>query len=151
MQRADFRCEECGNDEVTLHVHHSYYEKDHASWEYPDESLHCVCENCHETITNTQKRLDEQLRKLRQRHDSLQMLLGYALGIESEINPEMPIEVSSHYVGVGLADFWSIPEYEVLHAVQEGIIDGRKLAKLYARRYRHQFRQAVIDVFQASP
>jgi hypothetical protein len=137
MQLADFRCEECGNDEVTLHVHHSYYEKDHMPWEYPNESLHCLCKNCHETITNTQKHLDEQLRKLSQRHDCLQRLLGYAWGIESKIDPDMPIEVFSVDIAIGLADFWSIPEFEVLHAVRDGVIDGHKLAELYSHRYPH--------------
>jgi hypothetical protein len=133
MQRADFKCEECGNDELTLHVHHSYYKKDHAPWEYPNESLHCLCEKCHETVTNTQNRLNDQIRKLCQRYDCLQMLLGYALGIESEIDPDIPIEVFSHYVAIGLADCWSIAEFEVLHAVQDGVIDGRKLAELKSR------------------
>jgi hypothetical protein len=151
MQRADFKCEECGNDEVTLHVHHTYYEKNHTPWEYPDESLQCLCENCHQTITNTQNLLNEQLRKLRGRSDCLQRLLGYALGIESEIDPDMPIEVFSIEVAVGLAHFWFIPEYEVLHALRDDIIDGHKLAELYSRRHRHQLRQAVIDVFQGTP
>src|SRR5262245_33404665 len=105
MNRADFKCEECGNDEVTLNVHHSYYKKDHAPWEYPNESLTCLCENCHATITNIQKRLNLQIRKLNKKHDSLLMLLGYALGIESKIDPNAPIEVFSHNVAVGLADY----------------------------------------------
>jgi hypothetical protein len=123
MQRADFKCEECDNDEVTLNVHHSYYKKDHAPWEYPNESLHCLCENCHERITNIQNRLNRQVRKLSKRYDCLLMLLGYALGIESEIDLDVPIEVFSHDIAVGLADYWSITPRSLMNALQDGIIE----------------------------
>lgn len=48
MERAEFRCAECGDNEATLNVHHSYYTKGAKPWEYPDESLKCLCEACHE-------------------------------------------------------------------------------------------------------
>lgn len=48
MDRAGFRCEECGDKDTTLNVHHSYYTKGAKPWEYPAESLKCLCEKCHE-------------------------------------------------------------------------------------------------------
>lgn len=48
MQRADFKCERCGDGTVTLNVHHTYYERGRKPWEYPNESLECLCEPCHE-------------------------------------------------------------------------------------------------------
>jgi len=47
LQEAGFRCEECGAEDATLHVHHAYYEKGLAPWDYLAQSLHCLCENCH--------------------------------------------------------------------------------------------------------
>src|SRR5215831_14050273 len=89
MEAAGFKCQNCGTDDVTLNVHHSYYEKGHAPWEYPDESLKCLCENCHKRIEDIQDRIKRQFSKLN--YNSLLRLLGYALGIELENNPEMPV------------------------------------------------------------
>lgn len=47
MNRADFGCQECGNRVATLNVHHRYYEKGRAPWEYPDDAFVCLCEICH--------------------------------------------------------------------------------------------------------
>lgn len=49
LQRADFKCEDCGASDKTLHVHHGYYERGHDPWEYNEASLHCLCEECHES------------------------------------------------------------------------------------------------------
>lgn len=47
FERAQFACEECADKTSTLQVHHLYYEKGKQAWEYPDEALKCVCEDCH--------------------------------------------------------------------------------------------------------
>jgi hypothetical protein len=47
MQSADFRCELCGSAEKTLNVHHRQYRKGAKPWEYDDEELRCMCEDCH--------------------------------------------------------------------------------------------------------
>ena len=51
------------------------------------------------------------------------MLLGYALGIESEIDLDVPIKVFSHDIAVGLADYWSITPRSLMNALQDGIIE----------------------------
>ena len=51
MERDGFQCRECGDKETTLNVHHSYYTKGAKPWEYPDESLHTLCETCHELVS----------------------------------------------------------------------------------------------------
>jgi len=40
-------CQLCFNNEVTLHVHHHYYEKDTEPWDYDDCVLVSLCEKCH--------------------------------------------------------------------------------------------------------
>src|SRR5262245_53386302 len=47
MQREDFACQDCGATDSTLNVHHTYYEKGKPPWDYPIESLKCLCEPCH--------------------------------------------------------------------------------------------------------
>ncbi len=48
MQRDKFSCRVCNDDKKTLNVHHCYYERGRAPWDYPDLSLLTMCEDCHE-------------------------------------------------------------------------------------------------------
>jgi len=48
MQLAEFACEECGDKESTLHVHHRYYVKSRYPWQYPNFALRCICSQCHD-------------------------------------------------------------------------------------------------------
>lgn len=61
LQRAEFQCENCGDGSETLHVHHGYYRKDLEPWEYPQESLWCLCESCHADIQRELGELHERL------------------------------------------------------------------------------------------
>lgn len=47
MQAADWKCERCGDDETTLHVHHPEYRRNAMAWEYEPHELRCLCESCH--------------------------------------------------------------------------------------------------------
>ena len=47
MEQAGWRCENCESDDKTLHVHHKSYKKNHAPWEYENDELECLCEDCH--------------------------------------------------------------------------------------------------------
>lgn len=49
LSRDEFMCQVCADTQSTLHVHHKYYEKDLIPWEYPDNSLITLCEDCHES------------------------------------------------------------------------------------------------------
>ena len=51
---ANWRCEHCGRREAdqrgkmfSLHVHHLFYIKDRAPWEYPSAYLVVLCSECH--------------------------------------------------------------------------------------------------------
>ena len=50
MERAGFRCEMCGSGDPkqTLNVHHGFYRSKADPWDYPDDTLWCLCEGCHE-------------------------------------------------------------------------------------------------------
>ena len=47
LNRAEFRCEACQDDESTLHVHHKAYFKGREPWEYDVGQLAVLCERCH--------------------------------------------------------------------------------------------------------
>lgn len=77
LQLARFACTECGADDKPLHVHHGYYARGAKPWEYPDHSLHALCEGCHAA---RQQRL-EQVRRLlgRLANRDLEMVCGFVL------------------------------------------------------------------------
>lgn len=43
-----WRCRECESKDKTLNVHHLYYIKGNAPWDYPNNALITLCENCHQ-------------------------------------------------------------------------------------------------------
>lgn len=49
MQRDDFACKCCQDNESTLHVHHKRYVKGRMAWEYPNAELVTLCWSCHST------------------------------------------------------------------------------------------------------
>jgi hypothetical protein len=131
MQRHEFACEDCGARDKTLNVHHSYYEKDLSPWEYPDESLHCLCESCHEKAQALYNSLKRQLGKLPL--SATESLLGYALGLEAQDSPMVRIERrgSTYEVLQGVGQCWGLSAEEVIAVVlNEGGIDGYKLREL---------------------
>lgn len=50
MERDGFKCGECGSETKTLNVHHDYYKAGAFPWEYPDEALKTLCQECHEKL-----------------------------------------------------------------------------------------------------
>jgi hypothetical protein len=52
LSRADFKCERCSADDRTLHVHHKKYRRGAKPWEYADDQLIALCEQCHEDEHN---------------------------------------------------------------------------------------------------
>jgi hypothetical protein len=85
LDRAGFECEDCGSKTDTLNVHHSYYERGVKPWEYPDESLHCLCETCHERAQAAMTNLHRQIGRLQLRQ--IDELIGYAKALELEEYP----------------------------------------------------------------
>lgn len=61
MGRDEFRCQLCFDDTKTLNVHHRWYEKSRDIWNYPDESLITLCEECHQEEHDAEIRLKKLL------------------------------------------------------------------------------------------
>lgn len=48
LNAAEFHCENCGDGESTLHVHHKRYVKGRMAWEYEAHELAALCDGCHQ-------------------------------------------------------------------------------------------------------
>lgn len=48
-------CEECGDSEEELHIHHLRYLKGKNPWEYENCDLKCLCRFCHQSIHHDSK------------------------------------------------------------------------------------------------
>lgn len=64
MDAANFECEHCGEKEKTLNVHHKYYTKGAEPWDYPDNALVCLCEDCHGKWHGIKTELDHTIAEL---------------------------------------------------------------------------------------
>lgn len=77
LERAGWKCEECGENNETLHVHHCWYEKNKEPWEYRENCLKCLCESCHQTRQEDEMFIRMALSNLNKK--SLQTLLSTLL------------------------------------------------------------------------
>lgn len=59
LQRDNYTCLNCSNDNIKLNVHHTYYDTNLEPWEYDEDSLITLCENCHEEHHRTDKYLNK--------------------------------------------------------------------------------------------
>ncbi len=57
FQRADWKCEKCGDDSEQLHAHHKYYSNGREPWEYDPSSLLCLCDTCHTLVHMNQDKV----------------------------------------------------------------------------------------------
>lgn len=120
-----FGCESCGAADQMLHVHHSYYEKGLAPWEYPTGSLHALCPNCHRKAQNRLLVLHRQIGRIDAQ--DVERLHGYALGLEALQFPNAVLDVYSYEVALGVADCWRVSVSAVIASLNDGVIDGYQL------------------------
>lgn len=81
MERAKFGCENCGEKNSTLNVHHGYYERDKKPWEYDDDTLHCLCEPCHKEIQELGYLIRKTIAKI-QNTLELEIVRGFVDGMD---------------------------------------------------------------------
>lgn len=85
LQRDEFRCTKCCDDESTLHVHHKRYVKGRMVWEYSDHELISLCHSCHSEVHAESAAMKELLARLPVdgpacSSDALSLLAGWAHG-----------------------------------------------------------------------
>jgi hypothetical protein len=115
LEQHNFQCKECGDSESTLHVHHGYYEKDKDPWDYPDYSLHCLCENCHEEIQGRQDVIKKLIGSFGTSMD-LDRIEGYMMGIIILNNNDQFTAVLSTDQAEGIGDFLHIDSNVIFQA-----------------------------------
>lgn len=68
FERDEWACQICFDNEATLNVHHKYYIWKADPWDYPNDALITLCEECHlnetEHLPIEEKRLNKSIRKL---------------------------------------------------------------------------------------
>jgi hypothetical protein len=64
FQREDFRCDNCGDGDKTLHVNYLGFEWGKDLWDYELEDQRCLCKNCPANATRAQKALTRFVNKL---------------------------------------------------------------------------------------
>lgn len=139
MERESFTCQECGCKTDTLNVHHTYYEKGLSPWEYPPESLKCLCETCHKAAEAIRLVWTKILGKLPHRYQLLALGHANALALKSGslVNAAVPNDRASWdkelatLVASGLLGCFHSPEVEDLSdavaALREIATSGRKI------------------------
>jgi hypothetical protein len=113
MQRAGFKCENCGSEDTTLNVHHGYYIKERTKpWDYPEQSLHCLCEKCHEHVTQLWGGIKVSLgvQPIRE----LERFLGYLQGALLENDMVKGARFPTEKALLGFRDYTSITP-DVVH------------------------------------
>lgn len=131
MEASGFTCSGCGSDEKTLHVHHKAYRKGAEPWDYEDDELECLCEDCHKGI----HAIRDEISTLMGRLDSARVLRlwGYFVAMLHDPNDaKARPAIDGKNVGQGYADFLGLHEETVLHMVAEkySIAKMHKAAKL---------------------
>jgi hypothetical protein len=131
MKLNNFSCEVCGDEEKTLNIHHSYYEKGLKPWDYPEQSLHCLCEDCHKKAQDIKTLINRQLGQIDLTENEI--VLGYLLGLQMSDVPMIVAEVFSYEVALGIGDAFKLAAEQVLDSLIDGKIDGWKLDEIKKR------------------
>lgn len=76
LERDEWACTICGSSSDTLHVHHGHYKSKFDPWEYDPQTLHTVCESCHDHADCIRVDLQFEIAKLPLRAQEL--LLHFA-------------------------------------------------------------------------
>ena len=109
LKRDEFTCRRCDETDKTLHVHHGYYRRGLNPWEYEDETLFTLCEDCHE---REQALLDRVHRRLGHLGLNLETVLGFLDALAAE-HPRDEFVFESPEYGFGLGAAHGLTEDEV--------------------------------------
>jgi hypothetical protein len=128
LEHANFECQDCGDTEKTLHVHHTYYEKGLKPWEYPDSSLQALCVDCHAKAQDLMTLLN---RAISECGESMR-LYGYAKGLAASLVTTV-IDVLNYEMASGIGDAHGLTAEEIIDSLTERTIDSDALWRLAQR------------------
>lgn len=99
MDASGFSCALCGADDKTLNVHHKIYIKGADPWDYKDEYLECLCEECH----REKHEAEDAVKKIIAEYDvDWEQVLGYVHGLIISGNPDCSINIRSYFHAEGI-------------------------------------------------
>ncbi len=83
FERDEWACQICFDTETTLKVHHRFYENDKEPWEYPEEALVTLCEECHREESENRYPEEKALLQTLKKHffsaDLNSLVIGFGL------------------------------------------------------------------------
>jgi len=80
LEKYGFECVNCGDDQNTLHVHHTHYIKGRNPWEYSDDELIVFCDKCHKAWHDAKRIIDEAVGGIHIAEDLIR-IAGYAMAM----------------------------------------------------------------------
>jgi len=125
MQRDGFTCVVCLSTDKTLNVHHAYYEKGCAPWEYPPETLKTLCEDCHKATHDVLADIKKQVGSLPAGY--LLQIYGYTSAAYALLNLDTVIAVAGYDMVCGIANYLCVNPKVIEASVIDGQIDGNRL------------------------
>lgn len=130
MDAAKFQCVNCGSRDITLNIHHTYYERGKKPWEYPTNSLRCLCEDCHKTEHATRDAVKKIIGGM-EPYD-IDRMLGFAAAYAARHDDQdRPILVQSYEFAEGVACVFGTNAGFIIYHLKDGVIDCRTIdAKL---------------------
>lgn len=152
MQRDNFTCQHCGtglNDGVPLNVHHLVYRRCNP-WEYHDNELVTLCENCHTNTHNKNKKNKSTNKNNSKRRPQLTKIndkkIVYYRGLLKNCNKLTPNEkiLYSFLIQRSLIDAFGFCDTSKLISNDGELIPLTHLNNSYLSRTLHLSRRTII-------
>jgi len=118
MEAANFECSNCGDDKSTLNVHHGYYEYGLKPWEYPNESLHCLCITCHKQFEEKKLHLTKLIDHICTTNIDIEEIKGCIYGLQMMQSINSKFIINSFELAWGVAIVFGISVDEVIYHAQ---------------------------------
>lgn len=91
LNRDEWSCQKCYDTEKTLHVHHRRYSNEYKDpWDYPENLLVTLCEDCHQQETDQMKDTLKYLCEVFQERFFSEDILSIIKGLERYSMPHLP-------------------------------------------------------------
>jgi len=114
FENAGWVCENCGDGTKTLNVHHKFYKNGREPWDYEEETLQSLCEDCHILTGDIDKKFKEETLLLS--NEEKELVIGYLKAIQLRNNGGS-CDIDSAEEAMGFSDFFRINFQEVLRVI----------------------------------